>query len=115
MIRRPPRSTLFPYTTLFRSKLAMELGANLTHLGKRHGLVSLIFEKQGAAAGRVVADTAIEGDDGAVVIGADETRESHWIDRLVGDAEKVLFAGGHGGGTSAPANPRGGGGPVARL
>src|SRR3712207_9396898 len=28
MIRRPPRSTLFPYTTLFRSGLvAMELGA----------------------------------------------------------------------------------------
>src|SRR3712207_8440758 len=24
MIRRPPRSTLFPYTTLFRSKLAEE-------------------------------------------------------------------------------------------
>src|SRR3712207_6864436 len=23
MIRRPPRSTLFPYTTLFRSKLAL--------------------------------------------------------------------------------------------
>src|SRR5258708_16295133 len=23
MIRRPPRSTLFPYTTLFRSRLAM--------------------------------------------------------------------------------------------
>src|SRR5690554_7598575 len=26
MIRRPPRSTLFPYTTLFRSALAAELG-----------------------------------------------------------------------------------------
>src|SRR2546427_3185302 len=27
MIRRPPRSTLFPYTTLFRSRLAdLELG-----------------------------------------------------------------------------------------
>src|SRR3712207_6933923 len=25
MIRRPPRSTLFPYTTLFRSKLRIEL------------------------------------------------------------------------------------------
>src|SRR2546421_8365720 len=25
MIRRPPRSTLFPYTTLFRSKSAYEL------------------------------------------------------------------------------------------
>src|SRR3712207_7468747 len=27
MIRRPPRSTLFPYTTLFRSQLDDELGA----------------------------------------------------------------------------------------
>src|SRR5260370_9506083 len=26
MIRRPPRSTLFPYTTLFRSQLAPEIG-----------------------------------------------------------------------------------------
>src|SRR3712207_8718125 len=25
MIRRPPRSTLFPYTTLFRSRLAQDL------------------------------------------------------------------------------------------
>src|SRR5260370_22818069 len=25
MIRRPPRSTLFPYTTLFRSRLAQKL------------------------------------------------------------------------------------------
>src|SRR2546428_13883289 len=28
MIRRPPRSTLFPYTTLFRSRLAISLGAD---------------------------------------------------------------------------------------
>src|ERR1041384_8412925 len=27
MIRRPPRSTLFPYTTLFRSDLFLETGA----------------------------------------------------------------------------------------
>src|SRR3990167_7299455 len=27
MIRRPPRSTLFPYTTLFRSKYQMAIGA----------------------------------------------------------------------------------------
>src|SRR5256885_11492588 len=31
MIRRPPRSTLFPYTTLFRSFLA-RICANLNHL-----------------------------------------------------------------------------------
>src|SRR2546429_3595920 len=29
MIRRPPRSTLFPYTTLFRSDLALHHGADL--------------------------------------------------------------------------------------
>src|SRR3712207_8837121 len=28
MIRRPPRSTLFPYTTLFRSKGAVERGVD---------------------------------------------------------------------------------------
>src|SRR2546430_3811236 len=28
MIRRPPRSTLFPYTTLFRSGPVLELGVN---------------------------------------------------------------------------------------
>src|SRR6266540_7416414 len=32
MIRRPPRSTLFPYTTLFRSHLAEELAALVLHL-----------------------------------------------------------------------------------
>src|SRR3712207_8055585 len=29
MIRRPPRSTLFPYTTLFRSQSPLALGADL--------------------------------------------------------------------------------------
>src|SRR2546426_12732853 len=28
MIRRPPRSTLFPYTTLFRSEVGLEMAAN---------------------------------------------------------------------------------------
>src|SRR3712207_7818246 len=32
MIRRPPRSTLFPYTTLFRSDLAQHPLAILAHL-----------------------------------------------------------------------------------
>src|SRR3712207_6995945 len=30
MIRRPPRSTLFPYTTLFRSALGEAAGTDLT-------------------------------------------------------------------------------------
>src|SRR5256885_12054476 len=35
MIRRPPRSTLFPYTTLFRS------GPDGKKLSKRHGAASV--------------------------------------------------------------------------
>src|SRR3989442_3056229 len=38
MIRRPPRSTLFPYTTLFRSDLIRAL-ANLVH---EEGRIKLI-------------------------------------------------------------------------
>src|SRR3712207_7230267 len=35
MIRRPPRSTLFPYTTLFRSYFALALSTNLDNLLER--------------------------------------------------------------------------------
>src|SRR5258707_5918515 len=34
MIRRPPRSTLFPYTTLFRSRYSHAFGALVDHLRK---------------------------------------------------------------------------------
>src|SRR2546429_8692304 len=35
MIRRPPRSTLFPYTTLFRSAVHQEAGGNAHGQGQR--------------------------------------------------------------------------------
>src|SRR3712207_8126700 len=35
MIRRPPRSTLFPYTTLFRSLIGLELGISVAHAALR--------------------------------------------------------------------------------
>src|SRR2546430_17022125 len=38
MIRRPPRSTLFPYTTLFRSLHVIEQLASVVHLGARGGI-----------------------------------------------------------------------------
>src|SRR2546430_13474466 len=42
MIRRPPRSTLFPYTTLFRSLLAPTLWATLlTHLNRTFDLSAI--------------------------------------------------------------------------
>src|SRR2546430_12269110 len=35
MIRRPPRSTLFPYTTLFRSRRARRVRGKLQHVRAR--------------------------------------------------------------------------------
>src|SRR3712207_8374106 len=37
MIRRPPRSTLFPYTTLFRSNLAPTIGEDVAPWAWRDG------------------------------------------------------------------------------
>src|SRR3712207_8681282 len=37
MIRRPPRSTLFPYTTLFRSRTTRWALVNTTRTRSRHG------------------------------------------------------------------------------
>src|SRR5689334_24696249 len=49
MIRRPPRSTLFPYTTLFRSGKCRDVnGDGLTRVNGARGRLSL---KQSLAAG----------------------------------------------------------------
>src|SRR2546430_12381663 len=44
MIRRPPRSTLFPYTTLFRSSVAVWVGLiALAGLDAETGVVMLLY------------------------------------------------------------------------
>src|SRR3712207_8037399 len=42
MIRRPPRSTLFPYTTLFRSKVAIALVTTITSKIRKAVMVSRV-------------------------------------------------------------------------
>src|SRR2546430_12348905 len=47
MIRRPPRSTLFPYTTLFRSVGLVAIGEGAVERGDEIGLRSLgVFDLQ---------------------------------------------------------------------
>src|SRR3712207_7913476 len=46
MIRRPPRSTLFPYTTLFRSQAVREA---LDAAYQRHGHVEVLFSNAGTS------------------------------------------------------------------
>src|SRR2546426_2112406 len=51
MIRRPPRSTLFPYTTLFRSKVAKDISARVD---ADAGLVEALRRDDPAAADQLV-------------------------------------------------------------
>src|SRR5256885_4038283 len=55
MIRRPPRSTLFPYTTLFRSEVRMaERGRGEQRGGRQHRAEELVaYGRQHRAVGDV--------------------------------------------------------------
>src|SRR2546427_9323578 len=48
MIRRPPRSTLFPYTTLFRSQRALDRGQGKGGAGRVDGPIAVIVGNEGA-------------------------------------------------------------------
>src|SRR3712207_9500039 len=61
MIRRPPRSTLFPYTTLFRSALS-----------SRYEVTSFDTQRQGHAT-ELTREAAREGYDVVVAFGGDGT------------------------------------------
>src|SRR3712207_7024977 len=54
MIRRPPRSTLFPYTTLFRSHLAAELRTGELGVGDVAGELDDLHRLAGVIEDRVV-------------------------------------------------------------
>src|SRR5258705_1487219 len=46
MIRRPPRSTLFPYTTLFRSISGLDLQSRLAKIGRKIPFVFLTAQNE---------------------------------------------------------------------
>src|SRR2546426_7807336 len=64
MIRRPPRSTLFPYTTLFRSRAA-----------KADALACGPFREQSAGAADRKGDAAVQIDRGARLRSEEHTSE----------------------------------------
>src|SRR3712207_7055642 len=71
MIRRPPRSTLFPYTTLFRSQGAEGRGAHTLHQAQRQEQLEAAGE--GAEAARDAEEEQGGEQDllAAVAIGED--------------------------------------------
>src|SRR3712207_8676418 len=75
MIRRPPRSTLFPYTTLFRSEIACRVIATAKRLGV--ATVAVYSEADAGARHTRLADEAWP-------IGPAPARQSYLV------AEKIL-------------------------
>src|SRR2546425_9065180 len=66
MIRRPPRSTLFPYTTLFRSPEGNRSVSNALYRNNGNGTFSDVTAEKGVpgtgfGAGRAVGDYDGEG------------------------------------------------------
>src|SRR3712207_8487763 len=75
MIRRPPRSTLFPYTTLFRSRAVVPDGVERVPERRARPGVDLHH----LLVGRVVVagDHAVERPGGAAVRGPEQRSEEH--------------------------------------
>src|SRR3712207_6607214 len=79
MIRRPPRSTLFPYTTLFRS--GYDAGKKVQGR-KRH----ILTDTLGLLLAVSVHPASVQDRDGAEALLRDARRSFPFIERIIADA-----------------------------
>src|SRR2546427_7614709 len=63
MIRRPPRSTLFPYTTLFRSLRLPEVEKAETFRQRAESLLVLVLAGRGEGAEGAAVEGVVEAED----------------------------------------------------
>src|SRR2546422_1151399 len=64
MIRRPPRSTLFPYTTLFRSEAALAEQAIVSYTKHQPQVQLIALTTQGrSAAGRAIFGSVARSEE----------------------------------------------------
>src|SRR5258708_39563122 len=100
MIRRPPRSTLFPYTTLFRSAAgASKLGKIYTFLGVKGGVgtTTLAVNFAGVLAQRkkntVLLDLDWTSNDAAMQLGAAPQYTLQELGENLSRMDQALFEG----------------------
>src|SRR5688572_32026140 len=86
MIQRPPRSTLFPYTTLFRSVRLGNLNAN----NQQKGVDSLIrTDLESLARHRAISDAALLGGDEDLVSAVEAARSEEHTSELQSQSNLV--------------------------
>src|ERR1035441_536419 len=97
MIRRPPRSTLFPYTTLFRSIPLAEVPCRTTPLAAPRSVGSDRGAQSKPARGsRNLAGLALEGKNtghrraGSNQQGPRRFAEAHFVLRIGGDLRRCI-------------------------
>src|SRR5258707_8954441 len=72
MIRRPPRSTLFPYTTLFRSRVVREIADEMRRRPDR-GEVATYIPELARVDAKAFGLTAIDAEGNLAAAGDSET------------------------------------------
>src|SRR5256885_17037044 len=91
MIRRPPRSTLFPYTTLFRSSLraggVVECGLQAPRIQRQPACADvLVGPQQVGGARRWVGRHAMAFAAAALTIGKGQVSALNWLRLQIGRA-----------------------------
>src|SRR2546422_9931773 len=74
MIRRPPRSTLFPYTTLFRSQPARQLRGSVDRGGRRRARLAVVERGRAPDAPRVKQPLAVAVHLAAIHVKTEDAR-----------------------------------------
>src|SRR3712207_2752569 len=85
MIRRPPRSTLFPYTTLFRSLgFVISEGSRTSHvsiMARSFGIPAVVGVGAGLEDALGAEIVAVDGTEGYAVANPDEATISHFEEK----------------------------------
>ncbi len=68
----------------------VELGGDLMHFGEGHGFVRFVVEIERGPIVGLIADEAVEGDDGAVFGGADLANEGGHVDGIADQLADVV-------------------------